>query len=149
MMYSIIQEESTHLSKLELKYLNSSVQFKIVQQLHEFDHTKSPLPFTNHANKRELHFEIELLKVKQSSFHLSHLKHSYEKLHETNSISKSSTYSHSIVDGGFDVTSYRTRLTFWTSLTIRTEIFSSTSHGMRAQSDVIPSIDVTARIPTA
>ncbi len=60
----------------------------------------------------------------------------------------SSIYSHSIVAGGFDVTSYTIRLTLSTSLTIRTEIFSSTSQGIRAQSAVMPSIDVTARIPT-
>ena len=58
-------------------------------------------------------------------------------------------YSHSIVAGGFDVTSYSTRLTCFTSFTRRTEIFSSTSHGIRAQSEVMPSIDVTARIPIA
>ena len=58
-------------------------------------------------------------------------------------------YSHSIVAGGLEVMSYSTRLMPCTSLTIRTEIFSSTSQGIRAQSDVIPSIDVTARIPIA
>ncbi len=57
------------------------------------------------------------------------------------------SYSHSIVAGGLLVTSYTTRLICCTSFTIRVEIFSSTSHGIRAQSDVIPSIDVTARIP--
>ena len=56
-------------------------------------------------------------------------------------------YSHSIVAGGLLVMSYTTRLMCSTSFTIRVEIFSNTSHGMRAQSDVIPSMDVTARIP--
>ena len=37
------------------------------------------------------------------------------------------SYSHSIVAGGLDVISYSTRLTWSTSFTIRTEIFSSTS----------------------
>lgn len=57
-------------------------------------------------------------------------------------------HSHSIVAGGFDVMSYTTRLTFSTSFTMRTEILSSTSHGIRAQSAVMPSTDVTARMPT-
>lgn len=56
-------------------------------------------------------------------------------------------YSHSIVDGGLEVMSYTTRLTPFTSLQIRVEIFSNTSYGIRAQSAVIPSIEVTARIP--
>ncbi len=60
----------------------------------------------------------------------------------------SKSYSHSIVAGGFDVMSYTTRLTLSTSFTMRTEIASSTSHGMRAQSAVMPSLDVTARMPT-
>jgi len=58
------------------------------------------------------------------------------------------SYSHSIVAGGFDVMSYTTRLTLSTSFTIRFEIFSSTSQGMRAQSAVMPSMEVTARMPT-
>lgn len=58
------------------------------------------------------------------------------------------TYSHSIVAGGFDVQSSTTRLMPFTSLMIRLEILSRTSYGIRAQSAVIPSIDVTARIPT-
>lgn len=62
---------------------------------------------------------------------------------------KLASYSHSIVAGGLDVISYSTRFTCLTSLTRRTEIFSRTSQGMRAQSEVIPSIDVTARIPIA
>ncbi len=57
-------------------------------------------------------------------------------------------YSHSIVEGGLLVTSYTMRLTWSTSLTIRTEIFCKTSHGIRAKSAVMPSIEVTARIPT-
>ncbi len=59
-----------------------------------------------------------------------------------------SAYSHSMVAGGLEVMSYTTRLTLSTSLTMRTEIFSSTSQGMRAQSAVMPSMDVTARMPT-
>ena len=38
-----------------------------------------------------------------------------------------SLYSHSMVPGGFDVTSSTTRLTSLTSLVMRVEIFSSTS----------------------
>lgn len=58
-------------------------------------------------------------------------------------------YSYSIVAGGLLVTSYSTRLTCLTSLTIRTEIFCRISHGIWAKSAVIPSIDVTARMQTA
>ena len=50
--------------------------------------------------------------------------------------------------GGLDVISMATRLTCFTSFTIRVEILSSTSYGILAQSAVIPSIDVTARITT-
>src|SRR6476646_11076624 len=55
-------------------------------------------------------------------------------------------HSHSIVAGGFDEMSYTTRFTPETSLTIRLEIFARTSYGSFAQSAVIPSSDVTARI---
>lgn len=58
------------------------------------------------------------------------------------------SYSHSIVAGGLEVISYTTRFTLSTSFTMRVEIFSRTSHGMRAQSAVMPSMEVTARIPT-
>ncbi len=54
-------------------------------------------------------------------------------------------YSHSIVAGGFDVTSSTTRLTAGISLTIRDEIVSIRSYGSRAQSAVIASSLVTAR----
>lgn len=57
-------------------------------------------------------------------------------------------YSHSMVEGGLDVMSYTTRLTRSTSLVMRFEIFSNTSKGILAQSAFIPSIEVTARIPT-
>src|SRR5213078_2702319 len=57
-------------------------------------------------------------------------------------------YSHSIVEGGFDVMSSTTRFTAGTSLTIRDEIVSSRSYGSRAQSAVIASSLVTARITT-
>lgn len=56
-------------------------------------------------------------------------------------------YSHSIVAGGLEVTSYTTLFILSTSFTNRVEIFSSTSQGILAQSEVIPSIEVTARIP--
>ena len=55
-------------------------------------------------------------------------------------------YSHSIVAGGFDVTSSTTRLTPGISFTIRAEIVSTRSYGSRAQSAVIASSLVTARI---
>ncbi len=55
-------------------------------------------------------------------------------------------YSHSIVPGGFDVTSYATRFTPGTSLTIREAMRSRTPYGRRAQSAVIASSLVTARI---
>ena len=58
------------------------------------------------------------------------------------------SYSHSIVAGGFDEMSYTTRLTPGTSLTMRLLILPSTSYGSFAQSAVIPSSDVTARIAT-
>ena len=53
------------------------------------------------------------------------------------------THSHSIVPGGFDVTSYATRFTPGTSATIRCAIRSRTSYGRRAQSAVIASSLVT------
>jgi len=58
------------------------------------------------------------------------------------------TYSHSMVAGGLELMSYTTRFTPGTSFTIREEILASTSYGSRAQSAVMPSSDVTARIAT-
>jgi hypothetical protein len=55
-------------------------------------------------------------------------------------------YSHSMVAGGFDVTSSTTRFTPGISLTMRPEIVSIRSYGSRAQSAVIASSLVTARI---
>ena len=55
-------------------------------------------------------------------------------------------YSHSIVAGGFDVTSSTTRLTPGISLMILAEIVSTRSYGSRAQSAVMASSLVTARI---
>src|SRR6185312_3529532 len=55
-------------------------------------------------------------------------------------------HSHSMVAGGFDVTSSTTRFTPGISLTIRPEIVSIRSYGSRAQSAVIASSLVTARI---
>ena len=57
-------------------------------------------------------------------------------------------HSHSMVPGGFDVTSSVTRLTSATSLVIRVEMRSRTSYGSRAQSAVIASSEVTGRITT-
>src|SRR5919201_3433036 len=57
-------------------------------------------------------------------------------------------YSHSMVAGGFELRSRATRFTPGISLMIRDEIASSTSYGSRAQSAVIASSDVTARITT-
>ena len=55
-------------------------------------------------------------------------------------------YSHSMVPGGFDVTSKATLLTPGTSLMSRLEMRSSTSYGSRAQSAVMASSLVTARM---
>ena len=55
-------------------------------------------------------------------------------------------YSHSIVPGGFEVTSYTTRFTPRTSFTIRFEIVFNTSYGSGTQSAVMPSSECTARI---
>src|SRR5215471_8440807 len=55
-------------------------------------------------------------------------------------------YSHSIVAGGFEVTSSTTRLTPGISFTTRAAIVSTRSYGSRAQSAVIASSLVTARI---
>src|SRR6266545_5055725 len=55
-------------------------------------------------------------------------------------------YSHSIVAGGFELRSSATRLTPGISLMIRLEIVSRRSYGSRAQSAVIASSDVTARM---
>src|SRR6476619_8284576 len=57
-------------------------------------------------------------------------------------------HSHSMVAGGFELMSYTTRLTPGTSLTMRYEILPRTSYGSLAQSAVIPSSDVTARMAT-
>jgi hypothetical protein len=57
-------------------------------------------------------------------------------------------HSHSIVAGGLLLMSYTTRLTLGTSLTMRDEILARTSYGSFAQSAVIPSSDVTARMAT-
>src|SRR5205814_947697 len=60
-------------------------------------------------------------------------------------VNRRSTHSHSIVPGGLLVTSNTTRLTPFTSLTIRLEIFSSNSYGSFTQSAVMPSCDSTTR----
>src|SRR5438552_7856830 len=57
-------------------------------------------------------------------------------------------YSHSIVAGGFEVISYTTRLISCISLTMRWEIRVSNSGVRRAQSAVIKSPLVTARMAT-
>ena len=57
-----------------------------------------------------------------------------------------SAYSHSIVDGGFELMSNTTRLMPFTSLTTRDEIVARSSCGRRAQSAVMPSLLSTARI---
>lgn len=49
------------------------------------------------------------------------------------------SYSHSIVPGGLEVTSYTTRLIPRTSLTNRLEMVLRTSYGRGAQSAVMPS----------
>jgi len=56
-----------------------------------------------------------------------------------------SVYSHSIVPGGLEVMSYRTRLTPGTSLQMRLAHRASTSGGKRNQSAVMASSLVTAR----
>jgi hypothetical protein len=55
-------------------------------------------------------------------------------------------HSHSIVAGGFDETSYTTRLMARTSLMTRDEILARSSCGSLAQSPVMPSVDSTARM---
>ena len=55
-------------------------------------------------------------------------------------------YSHSMVPGGLDVTSSTTRLTPGTSAMMRFESCSTSSYGRRAQSAVIASSLVTARM---
>ena len=59
------------------------------------------------------------------------------------------TYSNSIVPGGLLVKSYMTRLTPFTSLTIRFMTFCRTSQGISAASAVIKSEVMTARRATA
>ena len=54
-------------------------------------------------------------------------------------------HSHSIVPGGFDVTSYTTRFTPCTSLTIRVAVRLRNSWLKAKLSAVIPSLEVTAR----
>src|SRR5882762_11986938 len=60
----------------------------------------------------------------------------------------SSGYSHSIVAGGLELTSYATRFTPRTSLMMRLEILPRTSCGNGNQSAVMPSRLVTARSAT-
>ena len=55
-------------------------------------------------------------------------------------------HSHSMVPGGFDVTSSATRLTPSTSLMMRDDMRSTRSYGSRAQSAVMASSLVTARM---
>src|SRR5215218_6164650 len=57
-------------------------------------------------------------------------------------------HSHSIVPGGLDVMSRTTRLTSRISPIMREAICSSRSYGSRAQSAVIASSEVTARMAT-
>lgn len=57
-------------------------------------------------------------------------------------------HSHSILAGGLVVTSSTTRFTCGTSFTILAEIVRTTSYGMRAQSAVMKSSVVTARMAT-
>ena len=59
-----------------------------------------------------------------------------------------SRYSHSIVAGGLELTSYATRFTPRTSLMMRFEILPRTSGGNGNQSAVMPSRLVTARSAT-
>lgn len=66
-------------------------------------------------------------------------------LRMTLQISACRGHSHSIVPGGFEVTSYTTRFTPFTSFTIRLEIVFSTSCGSGTQSAVMPSSEWTAR----
>src|SRR6185312_9606000 len=58
------------------------------------------------------------------------------------------SHSHSMVAGGFELTSYTTRFTPSTSLMIRLEMLANTSGGNGNQSAVIPSELVTARRAT-
>ncbi len=51
------------------------------------------------------------------------------------------SYSHSMLAGGFEVISYTTRLIPSTSATIRWEVFSRTSYGIRANSADKPSLE--------
>ena len=62
----------------------------------------------------------------------------------TSSATKPVVYSHSIVAGGLELTSYTTRFTPSTSLAIRLDTRASTSGGNGYQSAVIPSRLVTA-----
>src|SRR5262249_49239526 len=67
--------------------------------------------------------------------------------HERN-LPKGASHSPSVVAGGLGVTSRTTRLTCGISFTIRDETSSTRSYGSRAQSAVIASSEVTARITT-
>ena len=60
-------------------------------------------------------------------------------------LSRFNGHSHSIVAGGLLVMSYTTRLTPFTSLTMRLEAAARTSSGIRAQSAVMKSVVDTAR----
>src|SRR5215471_4240553 len=69
-----------------------------------------------------------------------------EPVDEVGTQAQARTYSHSIVAGGFDVTSSTTRFSPGISFTMRAEIVSTRSYGSLAQSAVIASSLVTARI---
>ena len=79
---------------------------------------------------------------------LSNRQSCFEKVRVFKAFQPFEYYSHSILAGGLVVTSSTTRFTCGTSLTILAEIVRTTSYGMRAQSAVMKSSVVTARMAT-
>lgn len=98
-------------------------------------HSRHP----THQNSTNAATAIILLPIRQSSF---------EKVRVFKALQPFWYYSHSILAGGLVVTSSTTRFTCGTSLTILAEIVRTTSYGMRAQSAVMKSSVVTARMAT-
>lgn len=103
-----------------------------------------PAPATHsrhstHQNSTNAAAAIILLPNRQSCF---------EKVRVFKTFQPFGDYSHSILAGGLVVTSSTTRFTCGTSLTILAEIVRTTSYGMRAQSAVMKSSVVTARMAT-
>lgn len=107
----------------------------------------SPLPplYLTRKSARGCCFSREFRVIRADTLFVRSNHSMSELKSSTPSRSPRSTHSHSMVPGGFDVTSSTTRLTPGTSLVMRLEMRASTSYGRRVQSAVIASSDETGR----